>query len=85
MDHNFELLLVKDKGNFWQVIGITYSNAMLVEPDCSTLRATLFTIEDCKKALTEGKIITLSKAHEYSEVQPNDLIIEVIDELDRYK
>ena len=81
MDHNFELLLVKDQGNFWQVQGITYSNAMLVEPDCSTLRATLFTIEDCKKALSEGKKITISKVQEYSEVQPHDLVIEVTDHL----
>lgn len=85
MNHNFELLLVKDKGDHWEVIGITYSNAMLVEPDCSTLRATLFTIEDCKKALSEGKRITISKATEYSEVQPKDLVIETASELDRCK
>lgn len=85
MDHNFELLLVKDQGNFWQVIGITYSNAMLIEPDCNTLRATLFAIEDCKKALAEGKKITISKSQEYSEVQPNDLVIETVDELSRCK
>lgn len=85
MNHNFELLLVKDKGDHWEVIGITYSNAMLVEPDCSTLRATLFTIEDCKKALSEGKRITISKATEYSEVQPKDLVIETTSELDRRK
>ena len=85
MDHDFELLLVKDNGNFWEVIGITYSNAMLVEPDCATLRATLFAIEDCKKALSEGKKITVSKKTEFSEVQPNDLVIEVVDELSRHK
>lgn len=85
MDHNFELLLVKDQANFWQVQGITYSNALLVEPDCSTLRATLFTIEACKKALNEGKKITISKVQEYSEVQPHELIIEEIDDLSRCK
>ena len=85
MDHNFELLLVKDQGNFWQVQGITYSNAMLVEPDCSTLRATLFTIEACKKALSEGKKITISKVQEYSEVKPTDLVIQAISDLDRCK
>ena len=85
MDHDFELLLVKDNGNFWEVIGITYSNAMLVEPDCTTLRATLFAIEDCKKALSEGKKITVSKKTEFSEVQPKDLVIEAVDELSRHK
>lgn len=83
--HDFELLLVKDQGNFWEVIGITYSNAMLVEPDCSTLRATLFAIEDCKKALHDGKRITISKVLEFSEVQPNDLIINDVNELERIK
>ena len=85
MDHNFELLLAKDQGNYFEVIGITYSNAMLVEPDCSTLRATLFAIEECKKALAEGKKITISKTQEYSEVQPKDLVIEAVDELSRHK
>jgi len=85
MDHNFELLLVKDQGNFWQVLGITYSNAMLVEPDCSTLRATLLTIEDCKKALAAGKKITICKTLEYPEVQPKDLVIEALDDLARCK
>ena len=85
MDHNFELLLAKDQGNYFEVIGITYSNAMLVEPDCSTLRATLFAIEDCKKALAEGKKITVSKKTEFSEVQPKDLVIETLDELSRHK
>ena len=85
MNSSFELLLVKDQGNFWEVIGITYSNAMLVEPNCATLRATLFAIEDCKKALSEGKKITVSKKTEFSEVQPKDLVIETLDELSRYK
>ena len=83
--NDFELLLVKDQGNFWEVIGITYSNAMLVEPECTTLRATLFTIEECKSALAAGKKITISKTTEYSEVQPHDLVIETIDELSRCK
>lgn len=85
MNKKFELLLVKDKGNYWEVIGITYSNAMLVEPDCSVLRATLFTIEECKTALAEGKKITINKIIEFSEVQVNDLVIETIDELSRFK
>ena len=83
--NGFELLLVKDCGNFWQVIGITYSNAMPIEPDCNVLRATLFAVEDCKKSLAEGKKITISKSLDYSEVQPNDLVIEEVDELCRCK
>lgn len=85
MDHNFELLLARDNGNFYNIIGITYSNAMLIEPDCVTLRASLFAIEQCKQALKDGKKITISKTHEYSELQPHDLIIDVQDELTRIK
>lgn len=83
--NSFELLLVKDKGIVWEVLGITYSNAMKILPGCSTLRATLFAIEECKKALAEGKQITISKVTEYSEVQPHELVIEEKDELERYK
>lgn len=82
---DFELLLVKDKGDFWEVIGITYSNAMMVEPDCSTLRASLLTIEACKKYLSEGKNITINKITEYSEIQLHDLVIKDELELDVVK
>lgn len=82
---NFELLLAKDCGTYYNIIGITYSNAMVIEPDCATLRATLFAIEECKKALSNGKTITISKEHTYSEIQPYELVINEIDELERHK
>ena len=83
--NSFELLLVKDKLTYWEVVGITYSNAMRIMPGYATLRATLFTIERCKQALKDGMKITVSKALQYSEVQENDLVISEIDELDRHK
>ena len=79
MSDGFELLLVKDAGNAWEVVGITYSNVTMLEPDCVTLRATLFAIEACKKALSEGKKITISKTIEFSEVQPKELVIDSLD------
>lgn len=85
MNKDFELLLVLDKETYWEVQGITYSNAMLVEPNCSTLKASLFAIEECKRALAEGKRITISKQIEFPEVLPSDLIIQSLDELDRHK
>ena len=72
---SFELLLVRDKIDYWEVEGITYSNAMRIEPGCQTLRATLFAIEACKKALAEGAVITIGKKLQYAEVQPGDLVI----------
>lgn len=82
---NFELLLVKKYKTSYEVIGITYANAMLVEPDCATLRASLLTIEICKKALKDGKKISIAKAQDYSEIIPSDLVIEEVDELKRAK
>lgn len=82
---NFELLLVKDCETSYEVIGITYSNALLVEPGCTTLKASLFAIEACKKALKDGKKISIAKAQDYSEVIPSDLVIEEVDELKRAK
>ena len=84
-NNGFELLLVRDKGEYWQVIGITYSDALAVEPDCSALRASLYTIEACKKALAENKLVTISKKTEHSEVLPHELVIEAPTELDNYK
>ena len=82
---SFELLLVKDIGEQYQVIGITYSDALNIAPDCKVLRASLYAIEACKKALAENKIITVSKIIEHSEVLPHELIIEAPSDLDRLK
>lgn len=84
-NNGFELLLVRDKGEYWQVIGITYSDALAVEPDCSALRASLYAIEACKKALAENKLVTISKKTEHAEVLPHELVIEAPTELDNYK
>lgn len=84
-NNGFELLLVKDNGTYWKVDGITYSDAMQIEPGYETLRATLFTIEECKKALSDGLDITISKTYEHSEVQVSDLVITAATELDRHK
>ena len=82
---SFELLLVKDIGDQYQVVGITYSDAGNVSPEYLVVRATLFAIELCKKALAENKVITISKSIEHSEVQPHELVIEAPTDFDRYK
>lgn len=85
MTTHFELLLAKEFENYYEVIGITYSDAMQIEPSCKALRATLFAIEDCKRALQDGKKITIAKTHEFSEIQPNELIIQELNELEKAK
>ena len=82
---SFELLLVKDIGEQYQVVGITYSDAGNISPEYLVVRATLFAIELCKKALAENKVITISKSIEHSEVQPHELVIEAPTDFDRYK
>lgn len=81
----FELLLAKDSITHWEIIGITYSHSMAIQPTCKTLRATLFAIEKCKKALHDGKKIIVSKVIEHAEIQPNDIVIEDLDELSALK
>ena len=78
-DKKFELLLVKDQGDFWEVIGITYSNALSVDQTCSVLKASLLAIEKCREALKVGKVVKISKQYEFVEVLPHDLIIEDLD------
>jgi len=56
-----------------------------IAPDCKVLRASLYAIEACKKALAENKIITISKTIEHSEVLPHELVIEAPTDLDRLK
>lgn len=81
MDQDFELLLVSDNGNFWEVQGITYSSALLANPTLITLRATDFAIAEVKKLLREGKSIKISKDTEFIEVQVKDLIAGDVDQL----
>lgn len=81
MKNDFELLLVKDNNNYWEVQGITYSNALLANPTLITIKASLLTINTVKKLLSEGKSIKISKDIEFTEAQINDLIIGDIDEL----
>lgn len=85
MNTGFELLLVLDKETYWEVQGITYSNAMLVEPNCQTLRASILAIEQCKQSLAKGERITISKCIDFSEVLPSDLVIKSSSELDRHR
>ena len=82
---SFELLLVKDIGEQYQVVGITYSDAQSILADLIPLRATIDTIELCKKALAENKVITISKVIEHNEVQLHELVVNSISDLDRYK
>ena len=82
---SFELLLVKDIGEQYQVVGITYSDAQYILADLIPLHATLDAIELCKKALVESKIITVSKVIAHNEVQSYELVIDAPTDLDRYK
>lgn len=44
MGNDFELLLVKDKGTYWEVTGTTYSNALLANPTLVTVRASFLAV-----------------------------------------
>ena len=83
--NNFELLLVENKDSYWEVIGTTYSNALRIQPNCTTLNATYLTIQKCKKLLADGMKITISKNIEYPEVQIHDIIANAPSELEQYK
>lgn len=82
---SFELLLAKDHNDYFEVVGITYSDAMCVEPGSTLLRASLLAVEKAKQALRDGKRITLSKMSFESEILPADLVVTDLGELDRRK
>ena len=85
MDESFELLLAKDMQTYFEIIGITYSNALLVQPDCRVLKASFLAIQKAKNALKDGKKVTVGKTTDFPEIQPNDLVVDELDELERYK
>ena len=78
----FEILLVKEHDkDSWEVCGQTYLGAPSFGPEYSTLKASKITLLTAAKALECGKRVFISKAHEYSEVLPTDLVIEDVDSL----
>lgn len=82
---SFELLLAKDHEDYFEIIGVTYSDAMCVEPGSLLLRASTLAIEKAKAALKAGKKITASKIAFQSELLPVDLIVKDLPDLDRRK
>ena len=84
-NNDFEMLLVKDKGEYYEVSGTTYSNALLQETNYEVLKATIRTIDICKKELQNGNRILISKNHEFPEVQPHELIVSKLCSLDAKK
>lgn len=72
-----ELLLATDIGNdVYEIVGVTYSNALTPNSNTIPLRATLHTILKVKELLAEGKHVYVSKNINYSEVLPTELIVE---------
>jgi hypothetical protein len=85
IDRDFELLLVKDIGNSYELIGVTYSTALHVDPSLTTLKATMLTIQKAKQYLKEGINIIIPKVTKFSEVQLDELIISNEDEISKLK
>ena len=57
-----ELLLATDIGNdVYEIVGVTYSNALTPNSNTIPLRATLHTILKVKELLAEGKHVYVSK------------------------
>lgn len=82
---SFELLLARDNVDHFEIIGITYSDAMCVEPGCVLLRPSLLAVETVKAALKAGKKVTTSKTTFECEVMPADLVVADVSDLDRRK
>lgn len=84
-DNDFELLLVKDKNDFWELVGITYSTALIVDPNLKTLKASILTIEKAKECLKQGLYTTIPKVTKFSEVQPDEISFKEETDIQRLK
>jgi hypothetical protein len=78
---DFELLLVKDIGSVYELVGITYSTALLIDSTLTPLKASFLTIQKAKECLKNGDYVTIPKVLKFSEVQPDELIINMQDTL----
>ena len=76
-----ELLLGRDRGEIWEICGVTYFGASSFGSEYVTLRASKVAIEAARIALQNGKQVVVSKKHEYVEILPSDLVIEKVDDL----
>lgn len=74
-DIDFELLLVKDIGEFFELSGITYSTALSLDSNLTTLKASFLTIQKAKEYLKNGIKVTIPKTIKFSEVQPDELLV----------
>ena len=80
-----ELLLGIEKDDRYEICGITYFGATNLEPQHVQLKASSLAITLAKAALETGRRISVSKAHEYAEILPTDLVIEELNELETKK
>jgi hypothetical protein len=79
--NDFELLLVKDASDFYELVGITYSTSLSVDSSLKTLKASLISIQKAKEYLKNGINVTIPKVLKFSEVQPDELIVKTEDKL----
>lgn len=80
-NNDFELLLVKDIGDWYELVGITYSTALAIDSITKPLKASFLTIQKAKECLKNGEYVTIPKILKFSEVQPGELIINDQDRL----
>lgn len=80
-----ELLLGIEKDDRYEICGITYFGATNLEPEHVQLKASSLAITLAKAALETGRRISVSKAHEYAEILPTDLVVEELSELETKK
>lgn len=82
---DFEVLLVEDAGEAWNVIGTTGMSASSVIKGDKTVRASKNAVLIAKHELELGNKVAMAKNFTGVEVTPNDLVITQTDELTRAK
>lgn len=82
---NIEGLLAVDYGDYFEIVDITYLDALSVGDEYSVLKASFLTIQQVKENLKQGNTVKVAKVFEFPEVRPCDLIIEHLSGLDLHK
>lgn len=82
---NIEALLALEHENYFEIVDITYLDAMSVGEEYSVLKASFLTIQQVKEHLQQGDVVKVAKVFEFPEVRPCDLIIEKLSGLQLQK
>ena len=73
---NVEALLAVDHEDYYEIVDVTYLDAMSVGEEYVVLKASFLAIQQVKEHFQQGDVIKVAKVYEFPEIRPCDLVFE---------